>query len=92
MSCSELPSAYLVEIREELKPHVHGGRFFTSEDVGNLVRRLNTAITLAEEVEEEKRDLERRERLSGGRQRGLAVVGPNVVAFPGHAPTGGGRA
>ncbi|ARQ59213.1 hypothetical protein EFR00_25050 [Rhizobium sophoriradicis] len=92
MSCSELTSSCLIAIREELKPHVHGGKFFTSEDVGNLVRRLNTAIALAEEVEEEKRDLERRERLTGGRQRCLAVVGPNVVVFPGHAPSGGGRA
>ncbi|MGM5088029.1 hypothetical protein ACD589_15195 [Rhizobium sp. 814_E9_N1_1] len=91
MSCA-LPSACLVEIRDELKPHVHGGKFFTSEDVGNLIRSLNTAIALAEEVEEEKRDLERRERLTGDRQRCLAVVGPNVVAFPGQAPTGGGRA
>ncbi|QIO60667.1 hypothetical protein [Rhizobium leguminosarum] len=91
MSCSDLVSEYLVEIREELKPHVHGGKFFTSEDVGNLVRRINTAISLAEEIEEEKRSLERRDRLSGGRQHGLAVVGANVVAFPGH-PGGGGRA
>ncbi|XKM42003.1 hypothetical protein A4U53_016195 [Rhizobium ruizarguesonis] len=92
MSCSELVSGCLVDIREELKQHVHGGKFFTSEDVGNLVRRLNTVISLAEEIEEEKRMLERRERLSGGRQHGLALVGANVVAFPAHAPAGGGRA
>ena len=92
MSCSELTSECLVAIREELKPHVHGGKFFTSEDVGNLVRRLNTAIALAEEVEEEKSMLQRRERLAGGRQLGPAIVGPNVVAFRGNAPTGGGRA
>lgn len=88
MSCL-LASTCLVEIREELKPCVHGGRFFTSEDVGNLVRRLNTAISLVEEIEEEKASLERRERLSTGHQRGPALVGPNVVAFPGGSPSGG---
>lgn len=91
MSCL-LPSNYLVEIREELKPCVHGGRFFASEDVGNLIRRLNTAIALTEEIEEEKASLERRERLFAGRQRGPAIVGPNVVAFPNNQPPSGGRA
>lgn len=91
MSCL-LPSTCLVEIRDELKPCVHGGRFFTSEDVGNLIRRLNTAISLAEEIEEEKLSLERRERLFTGRQRGPAIVGPNVVAFPNNQPPSGGRA
>jgi len=91
MSCV-LPSNCLVEIRDELKPCVHGGRFFTSEEVGNLIGRLNTAISLAEEIEEEKASLERRERLFTGHQRGPALVGPNVVAFPGGPPTTGGRA
>ncbi|MBB3462006.1 hypothetical protein [Rhizobium sp. BK377] len=89
MSCL-LPSTCLVEIRDELKPCVHGGRFFTSEDVGNLIRRLNTAISLAQEIEEEKLSLERRERLFTGRQP--ALVGPNVVAFPNNQPPNGGRA
>lgn len=90
MSCEQLASTCLVEIREELKPCVHGGRFFTSEDVGNLVRRLNTAISLTQDIEEEKASLERRERLLAGHNR-PALVGPNVVAFTG-GPTSGGRA
>ncbi|MGO4196568.1 hypothetical protein AB4Z13_14490 [Rhizobium sp. YAF28] len=90
MSCL-LASTCLIEIREELKPCLHGGRFFTSEDVGNLIRRLNTAISLAEEIEEEKASLERRERLFTGHSR-PALVGPNVVAFPGSPTTPGGRA
>jgi len=91
MSCL-LPSTCLVEIREELKPCVHGGRFFTSEDVGNLLCRLNTVISLVEEIEEEKLSLERRERLFTGRQRAPAIVGPNVVAFPSNQPPSGGHA
>ncbi len=91
MSCA-LPSTCLIEIRDGLKPCVHGGRFFTSEDVGNLIRRLNTVISLSEEIEEEKSSLERRERLFTGHTRGPALVGPNVVAFPGGPPTTGGHA
>ena len=88
----QLPSEFLFEICEDLKPAVHGGRYISSEDVTSLVERLNTAIALAVEVEEEKRILERQQRLLGGRQVGLALVGSNVVAFPSHAPPGGGRA
>ena len=80
--CNELPSDYLFALCEEMKPAVHGGRYVSGEEFSSLIRRLNTAIALAEEIEEEKRLLERRDRVMCGRTIGLAIVGSNVVAFP----------
>ena len=88
MSCAGLASDYLFQLCEEIKPAVHGGRFVSGEEFSALVRRLNTAMALAEEIEEEKRLLERRSRLTCGRPVGLAIVGPNVVPFPGGQPGG----
>lgn len=86
MSCGELASDYLFQLCSEIKPAVHGGRFVSGEEFSSLIQRLNTAIALAEEIEEEKRLLERQQRLAGGRQQGLAIVGRNVVPFPGLQP------
>jgi hypothetical protein len=88
MSCGELPSEYLFQLCEEIKPAVHGGRFVSGEEFSAFVRRLNTARALAEEIEEEKRILERHNRVAAGRKIGLAIVGPNVVPFPGIQPGG----
>ena len=88
MSCGALPSEYLFQLCEEIKPAVHGGRFVSGEEFSAFVRRLNTARALAEEIEEEKRILERQQRLNGGRKFSLALVGNNVVPFPGIQPEG----
>jgi hypothetical protein len=87
--CNELASNVLFQLCEEIKPAVHGGRYVTSEEFAALVQRLNTAMALAEEIEEEKRILERQQRLAGGRKIGLALVGSNVVAFPNQGGPGG---
>ena len=88
MNCNELASGYLFQLCQEIKPAVHGGRFVSGEEFSSFVQRLNTAIALAEETEEEKRILERQQRVAGGRQMGLAIVGPNVVRFPSSQPGG----
>ena len=88
MSCSERASNYLFQLCEEMKPAVHGGRFVSGEEFSSLIRRLKTAIALAEEVEEEKHLLERQSRLVASRGFTLAVIGPNVVPFPTHPPGG----
>lgn len=86
--CSELPSDYLFSLCEEMKPAVHGGRYVTGDEFADFVQRLKTAIALAKDVEEDKRNLERQQRLQSGRQIGL--VGDNIVPFRPH-PQGGAR-
>ena len=82
MTCNALPSEHLVTIRERLKDYVHGGKFFTSDEVVSLIRRVNTIVALAEEVEEENRLLGRALQASGRHGVGPVLVGGNVVAFP----------
>ncbi len=85
--CGQLPSDYLFSLCEEMKPAVHGGRFVSGEEFSDLIRRMNTAIALVEEFEEEKRLLEQRVRFCDVRKP--ALVGPNVVPFPkGRPPLG----
>ncbi len=55
MNCGILPSEQLIAIRDRLKPFVHGGKHFSSEEIGALVRRINTVVALTEEIEEENR-------------------------------------
>ncbi|OJF91726.1 hypothetical protein AX761_21995 [Rhizobium sp. 58] len=91
MSCTALPSEHITVIRDRLKDFVHGGKFFTSDELTALIRRMNTVAALAEEIEEENRLLGRQLRVSGALQRsGPAIVGPNVVAFPARRPDEGG--
>lgn len=85
----QLVSEYLFALAEEVKPAVHGGRFVSGDEFSALVRRLNTAIALAENIEDEKRFLERRIRIVGQLPK-LVVVAPNVVPFP-KAPPPTGR-
>jgi len=86
--CGELLSDHLFALCEEIKPAVHGGKYVTGEEFSALLKRLNTAMALAEDIEEEKRLLERRTLLSSGRPLALAIVGPNVVPFPSPTPRG----
>lgn len=86
MTCNALPSERLVIIRENLKNYVHGGKFFTSDEITALIRRVNTIVALAEEVEEENRLLDRALQAIGRRSVGPVLVGDNVVAFPSHQP------
>lgn len=83
MSCNALPSEHLVIIRDRLKDFIHGGKFFTSDEIIALIRRVNTVAALAEEVEEENRLLGRELQAGGRRRTGPVLVGGNVVAFPG---------
>ncbi|MEA3533695.1 hypothetical protein [Rhizobium sp. CC-YZS058] len=77
-----LASHHSAVIRDRLKDFVHGGKFFSSEDILALIKRMNTVVSLAEETEEENRILARQ--LAIAMQNRLpAVVGGNVVAFPG---------
>jgi hypothetical protein len=78
--CDQPVSEYLFALVEEMKPAVHGGRFVSGEEFSALVRRLSTAIALAENIEEDKRFLERRIRIVGQLPK-LVVVGTNVVPF-----------
>jgi hypothetical protein len=90
MSCNALPSEHLVTIRERLKDYVHGGKFFTSDEVTALIRRVNSIVALAEEVEEENRLLGRALQASGRHHVGPILVGGNVLAFPGSKATASG--
>jgi hypothetical protein len=55
MSC--LASVQLTAIRDVVKAHVHGGLALTSEDTAAFVRRLNTALELIRDTEDENRML-----------------------------------
>lgn len=48
----------LVEIRDRIKPAVHGGLRLSSEETVVLVAKLNTAIELVRETEDERRVLD----------------------------------
>ena len=90
-----LASHHAAALRDRLKDFVHGGKFLSSEDVMSLIKRMNTIASLAEETEEENRILARQ--LAIAQRNTLpAVVGGNVVAFPGvqksPRPFGGGDA
>ena len=45
----------LTQIRDTIKPAVHGGLRLSSDDTAALVRRLNTTIELVRESEDERR-------------------------------------
>jgi hypothetical protein len=45
----------LTDIRDRIKPAVHGGLRLSSEDTAALVSRLNTTIELVRDSEDEKR-------------------------------------
>lgn len=97
MNCKALPSEHMVEIRERLKPFVHGGKFFSSDEITALIRCVNTAVALTEEVEEENRLLDRHLQAKTRPMVELVVINDNVVPFPGSRPrprhpTGGGHA
>ena len=55
MSCMDLPSEHLAHMRDRLKDFVHGGKFFSSDEISSLIRRFNTVIALAEYVEDENK-------------------------------------
>jgi hypothetical protein len=48
----------LTQIRDRIKPAIHGGLRLSSEDTAALVRKLNTTIELVRETEDEKRIIE----------------------------------
>jgi hypothetical protein len=90
MTTSALASDHAAVIRDRLKDYVHGGKFFTSEEIGALIRRMNTVVSLAKETEEENRALGRQ--LAIVRHNvGPAPEGNNVVPFPGRRPAHHGR-
>jgi len=55
VTCAALPSEHLIAMRNRLKDFVHGGKFFSSEEISALIRRMNTVIALAEHVEDENK-------------------------------------
>lgn len=64
MTCNLSPSEHLISTRDRLKPFVHGGKYFSSGEISALVRRLNTSIALAEELEAEIRLMAKTESLA----------------------------
>lgn len=98
MTISGLPSDHLIAIRDHMKTFVHGGGSFTGEDMSQFVRRLNTIVSLAENVEEENRLLARQLKIANHNRKPVVISG-NVVPFPpafssgkGGFPLGGGDA
>ncbi|WP_337267087.1 hypothetical protein [Oryzifoliimicrobium ureilyticus] len=75
----ELASDYLYRLCQQVKQNVHGGAFVSGEEFSVLVRRLNTAVALVAEVEEENRILRRQ--VEGNKKPQLMVFGGNVVPF-----------
>ena len=59
MTCNALASDHLIAMRNRLKDFVHGGKFFSSDDISSLICRMNTVIALTEETEDENRVLAR---------------------------------
>jgi hypothetical protein len=55
MTC--LASSYLAVIRDVVKDHVHGGLTLGADDTAAFVRRLNTALELIRNTEDENRML-----------------------------------
>ncbi|TCP88948.1 hypothetical protein C8J31_102117 [Rhizobium sp. PP-CC-2G-626] len=74
-------SDHAIAIRDRLKEFVHGGKFFSSDDVVGLIRSMNTVVRLAEEAEDENRLLSRQAAIANHNAR-PTIVGGNVIAFP----------
>ena len=84
MTCQPLASDLIANIRDQLKPAIHGGAFLSSDDVYALIQNLNTVHAVAIELEDDIGILQRKARLADRQAAPIAIpaLGQNIVRFP----------
>lgn len=75
----EFLSDHLKATRDALKPHVHGGKVFSSDEIIGLVGRFDELMAMALSQENA---LSRHEWNEAARREAMIADAGNVVAFP----------
>ncbi|PHR20410.1 MAG: hypothetical protein COA37_15365 [Hoeflea sp.] len=76
---TEFLSDHLKATRNALKPHVHGGKMFSSEEITGLIGRFDELVAMALSQETA---LSRHEWNEAACREAMIAEAGNVVAFP----------